>query len=330
MVGPQPGVARMKLASLTSIAIGSLLVVGVALVAGVPAAAARGRVAAAGSAIGEPSPESRSLPRTEPRQAAGATATTLTVTPATGPAYQSVTMTATVSSASGVPQGSVTFLDGSSPVARVALGHGVASVTVNSFGPGPHDISAQFTGVAGDEPSTSLAVPVAFGSLGAPGSPSVVVTIPAGYLTITTPHGGTRRSDLGHASLDMATSTSAGRTSLPDIVITDTRAGNLGFTATVVASRFVNERGGSFAGSRAGLTGLAAHQVQGNALRAADVRVLETPPGSPGLGSPRVFARYPAGLSTGTVHVTGVLEVSQLPSSVSAGRFAARLTFTAL
>ena len=260
----------------------------------------------------------------------GKTTTALTLASTSGPAYQSVAMTVTVSSTSGTPQGSVTIRDGASRAASgVALVRGVASVTTNSLGPGSHSLSAEFAGIAGWSSSASAPVLAVFGGTEADARAGVV-TIPAGALTITTSYSDARPLDLGRAELDQATSTYSARASRVDIAITDTRAGNLGFTATVVASPFVTASGGSFAGSHAGLVGLTADQVPGNALRARDVRVVDTRPGAPGLGGERVFAHYPAGVSLGTTRIHGTLAVAGVPSSVPAGRYAATLTFTAM
>lgn len=260
-----------------------------------------------------------------------ATRTTLTVTPPTGAAHQSVTMTVAVMASSPVVGGTVTITDGASVVIRrAALDRGVASVTTNALGAGTHTLVAAYTGTADAAPSSSAPVSASYGGGGIVGAQSVVVTIPSGSLTITTPYAAGRPVDLGRADLDQATSTYAAGARIDRIVITDTRSGNQGFTASVSASRFVSTNGDSFAASRAGLVDLAADQVPGNALRASSVQVLDTRPGAPGLGSPRVFARYPAGLSLGTVRIHGTLAVTGVPSSISSGRYVALLTFTAI
>jgi len=161
-------------------------------------------------------------------------------------------------------------------------------------------------------------------------SGGVVVTIPVGAIMLTTPYTSRRSIELGRAECRRLGSPYAAVVRLDDIVVTDTRAGNLGFTATVTAGRFVSATGASFAGSRAGIVGVTAVQVPGNALRAHDVRVADTAPGAPGLGAPRLVARYPAGLSTGTVRVRGLLAVARVPSWVPAGRYTATLTVTAM
>jgi hypothetical protein len=62
---------------------------------------------------------------------------------------QPVTLTATVTSSSGTPTGTVNFMDGSTLLAQVAVdptGH--ASFTVSSLGVGPHSLTASFAGTA--------------------------------------------------------------------------------------------------------------------------------------------------------------------------------------
>ena len=72
---------------------------------------------------------------------------------------QSVTFTATVTGAaalSGVPTGSVTFMDGSQSLGTFTLdGSGVASLTTASFSGGTHAITAVYAGAGNFAPSTS-------------------------------------------------------------------------------------------------------------------------------------------------------------------------------
>ena len=80
-------------------------------------------------------------------------ATTTTVTSSPNPSLvgQSVTFTATVTSGSGVPVGSVTFAEGSTVLAaNVAVdGSGHASFSTAALAAGSHVITATFTGAAG-------------------------------------------------------------------------------------------------------------------------------------------------------------------------------------
>ena len=248
-------------------------------------------------------------------RSAQTTTTTLMVTPSTNPADQSVTITVAVTAATRRPQGSVTIRDGGSPIAvGVPLVRGRASVTTNALGTEQRTLTAEFTGAADDASSVSAPPATAVGTPGAHGTQAVVVTIPPGSLTMTTT---TMRGGPRSAANQVA-----------DLVITDTRAGNLGFTAAVVAGQRARGPERFTAGTRLGFVDVVADQVPGNALRAADVEVVDSEPVAPGLGAPRVFARYPAGLSTGTVRVHGRLAVARFPSSATGIRHAARLTFT--
>ena len=69
---------------------------------------------------------------------------------------QSVTFTATVSSTSGTPVGSVTFTDGATILAsNVTVTSGVATFTTASLATGSHTIGASFTGATGWQGSTA-------------------------------------------------------------------------------------------------------------------------------------------------------------------------------
>ncbi len=180
----------------------------------------------------------------------------------------------------------------------------------------------------------ALALAQLLGGVGTPGGPaidsSVVVTIPPGAVTLTTPYTPSRPLELGDAHIDPGTSTYAASAPVEDIVVTDTRTGEPGFTVTVTAAPFVTGSGGSFPASYAGLVALTAEQVPGNALLAADVRLEDVRPGAPGLAVPSIFARYPAGSPGGTVHLAGDLIVTGLPTSVAPGRYTTTLTLTVL
>ncbi|HEX5332914.1 MAG TPA: Ig-like domain-containing protein [Cellulomonas sp.] len=316
--------------SVVAVAISTALAGLAPLVVAAPAAGAVGTASAARVATVGTSPQRPVDLDLRPARP-GVTRTSLTVTPRTGPAYQSVTLSVAVAASAPVTGGTVTITDGTSLVASsIALDHGVASVTTNALGAGTHLLVAVYSGTSDASPSSSAPVSAAYGGEDSVGAQSVVVTIPSGSLTITTPYAAGRPVDLGRADLDQSTSTYAAGARIDRIVITDTRSGNQGFTASVSASRFVSSDGGSFAASRAGLVDLAADQVPGNALRASLVQVVDTRPGAPGLGSSRVFARYPAGLSLGTVRIHGTLAVTGVPSSITSGRYVARLTFTAI
>lgn len=314
---------------LTAIALGSLLATGLLPITTAPTAAAQGRLAAH-SRLATPTAVAGPIGAVihAPACAAHPTTTSLRVSPSTGAPHQSVTLTVTVSSSAGAPLGAVTIRDGATLLARgVVLHHGSISVTTNALGAGTHSLSAQFTGAVGWQSSTSPVVVAVFGRTDAPAGGTVAVSIPAGALTITSPRTGAYLVDVARAGRDRQPRSA--RPNRVDVVITDTRPGNRGFTATVVAGRLATADGRSVAASHVGLVDLAVDQVPNNALHARDVRVADTKPNAPGLGAERVFARYPAGISLGTTRIHGLLAVAGLPSSTPAGRYATTLTFTA-
>jgi Bacterial Ig-like domain (group 3) len=324
----------MTLKTSITVAVVSVLAATVSVLVASPAAAVVRDSAAGGAAtVSRATDPYRDGPVPARPDRPAPTRTTLTVTPTSGPAHQPVTLTVVVTSGTRVSSGTVTIRDGSTIlVGGLALDRGAASITTNALGPGEHVLTAEFAGTTKAAGSTSDPVGASYGDAGGGGAATfnVVLTIPMGSLSITTPYTVDRPLDLGAADLDQSTSTFAAGVRIDDIAITDTRAGNLGFAASVSSSRFVNSNGDSFAAARAGFVDVAADQVPGNAMLARDVRVVEAPPGTPGLGPSRVFASYPAGISLGTVRLHGRLVVKGVPSSVHAGRYRATLTFTAL
>lgn len=271
--------------------------------------------------------------------AARATTTTLALG-APRPGEAGWALTATVSSSRGMPVGVVRFWLGRTLLASVPVVGGRAVWRTNGLPrvdgcmgaqPRPAELAAAFEGARHYADSTSNPVPVPVPD--APPAPcgtgTVTVSIPVGMLSITTPYTPAAPLDLGPAVLDLATSTYSASAPFRDIAITDTRAGELGFTASAVCGPF---RGATdeFDGGHAGLTDLRARQVPGNALQASDVVLMDHPAAVDGLAVPRDFARYASGRSVGTVRIDGVLAVAAVPSSVDAGVYRAVVTFTAV
>jgi hypothetical protein len=92
--------------------------------------------------------------------AKGTTTTSLATSNASVFAGISVTFTTVVSRAGGaIPTGTVTFLDGTTPIGTATLnGTGTATLTTTSLAGGPHAISAQYAGDANNLTSTSTTV----------------------------------------------------------------------------------------------------------------------------------------------------------------------------
>jgi len=88
-----------------------------------------------------------------------ATTTSLTVTPNPSQFNQTVTLKATVTSATGAtPTGNVVFKDGATTLGTVALASGTASLSVSKLAVGAHSITAAYGGGADFYASTSKAV----------------------------------------------------------------------------------------------------------------------------------------------------------------------------
>jgi hypothetical protein len=95
-------------------------------------------------------------------------ATTTTISPSANPspAGSNLTLTATVSSAAGAPNsGTVTFLDGGSPIGSGPVAAGVATFNTSSLSAGSHTLSASYGGAAGFLPSTSASYTQTIGKI---------------------------------------------------------------------------------------------------------------------------------------------------------------------
>jgi hypothetical protein len=80
---------------------------------------------------------------------------------------QPVTLTATVAATSGISTGTVTFLDGSTPLGTATIVSGIATIQVPSLAVGSHSLTAQYAGngTFGASASSGVAVAVSASSL---------------------------------------------------------------------------------------------------------------------------------------------------------------------
>ncbi|NTW41512.1 MAG: hypothetical protein HGA44_16810 [Cellulomonadaceae bacterium] len=188
------------------------------------------------------------------------------------------------------------------------LDRGVASFTTSALAADvTHTLSAHYQGHGADAQSWSE--PHTVGDPARSGTGTVTVTIPVGSLTITSPAGGS-------VALEPVGRRPASATGQAGVAVTDTRAGDLGFTvsaAVVGAPR-----------AAVTLADARAVQVPGNGLQAADVTIA---PARHRLAGPGVaVATYPAGRGTGTVVVTGTV----LATGAAARLGSVRLVWTVL
>lgn len=99
---------------------------------------------------------------------------------------QPVSFTATVSSSSGTPTGSIAFYDGATEIGSGNLASGMASYSTSSLSPGAHSITALYSGDLNFAPAVSAALGqtvVPFILALAPGSPTSGTGVPGGFVT---------------------------------------------------------------------------------------------------------------------------------------------------
>ncbi len=290
------------------------------------------------------------------------TTTALGVNPATAAADTPVSITATVTQTSnnsplGTGTGEVKFYDdgtdssgditGSSALlgtVNLASG-GTANLSYTSFAVGPHNLVAEFVPANPSTYATSTSPAVLFTATTpttAPDAQTVNVNIPAGTLTITTPYTPTNPFQLGTAVLNPASSSFSasapfGNAANPNngVTITDTRAGDLPWTASATVTDFTDSSNDVINGQNLTFSGVTPVYIAGNALQTGDVVTTNvtntavygpTATGSDGLkGGPHEFATAAAG--TGSVYIDGLLTLTA-PTSTPAGLYTATLTFT--
>jgi hypothetical protein len=275
----------------------------------------------------------------------------------------SVTFTANVGQV-GTPlvnvAGTVEFFNNGVSLAPAAAASaaGVATFTTSALVVGPHAVTATFvpTDLVTYNGATSPAVnvnvlAVAPASCSLPGSvctdaQAFVATVPAGSIVISTPYTAAAPFNLGTMALNTAgteytTSNAFGSAASPaqGVTITDTRAGALGWTASLQSGAFTNNTVspvGVINAGNLGFTGVAPQYITGNALGSAGHLVVgqNNVASSPvlgslaapfGLASPQPFAS--AAIGAGSVNVTGLFTLNA-PSSVPAGLYGGTVTFT--
>lgn len=281
------------------------------------------------------------------------TVTAVSANPSTANQGDNVALTASVSDSTTpatIPVGSVKFYDGGVliPGSQTNVnGSGNAVFTTNGLAVGSHSVTATFTptDATAFNPSTSSAPvsvtidaaacqvpadPVA----GVPARPcgvdpqTVDVNLPAGSLVISTPYGPNHPFHLGDMTLSTDGSQYQVSKGFPEtgehLVITDTRAGDLPWTASAAATVFSGA--GSATIDQAGLsfTGVAVQTVASNTLGTAAKPVVPQDIASFS-ASPQTFATAAHG--NGSVWIVGTLGL-HAPTSVPAGLYTATVTFT--
>ena len=165
---------------------------------------------------------------------------------------------------------------------------------------------------------------------------------------LTTPYNTGNPFNLGTAILDPTKSyfiasgsfgTAFGNGTQDPVTVTDTRPGDLGWTASASVTTFVSTTNSSDSINAQNLsfTGVVPSYISGDALQAGSITVDQLTSGqvyaagasgSDGLaGAGKPFASAAPGDSVGSVNIDGTLTL-KAPTSTPAGLYAATLTFT--
>jgi hypothetical protein len=279
------------------------------------------------------------------------TPTTTTLAIAGTTAGADTTLTASVSP-SAAP-GTVAFFDNG---AVTAIPGTVTSATAGTYvldlptglAAGTHSIVAKFTPTNVANFQASQSAPQAFTTQPATGTPcagaasvctdvqNIQATIPVGTLVINTPYTPTSPLDLGKLVLSADSTKFSGTAAFNNIKVTDTRAGNLPWTISALASALSD--GGSHPNSKinaqnVGLTAITSAPGTGftglvtATNNAAANAVAPTDPGLLGLGGPNAHTVAAADHGLGTVTLNGTLTITA-PSSTEPGLFTGTITFT--
>jgi hypothetical protein len=268
---------------------------------------------------------------------ASPTTISLAVNPGTATAFSPVTFTATTTA--GVA-GTVSFSDSVAGfIGTTAAGTDSFTLATSLLGEGAHTVTATFnpTDLAAHSPSTNTAPPFTLTAPAFTPDPQTIrASIPAGTLVISTPYTPASPLDLGPLTLSSSATQFSGSAPFTDISVTDTRAGNLPWTAKALAGP-LSSGTNSINGQNVGLTGLIADPIAGNALTAASVVATNNPaadpavtpadPGNLGLGGSAPHTVLFAAQGLGSIGFHGILTLNA-PSSTPAGTYTGTVTFT--
>jgi uncharacterized protein (TIGR03118 family) len=131
-----------------------------------------------------------------PLQVTGLATTTILTAPAEAAPGSTLTLTATVSSAGGIPTGQIVFHDGNTSLGASPLdGSGIAILRINTLAVGAHSLTASYAGDEkfGDSTSATITITIANADFSFAASPATA-TVSAGqstqFMLTVTPAGG--------------------------------------------------------------------------------------------------------------------------------------------
>lgn len=298
------------------------------------------------------------------------TATALSVTPASGAGFSAQTLVATVTDTTTpatTPVGSVAFYDNGSSVALAGTvtqsPAGTFTLVTSALGQGAHSIVAKFTATNPSLFNASQSQPTGFtltaplcadGTTNCIDTQNITATVQAGTITLTTPYTAANPFNVGTLAVNSAGTLIVGSATFPatadaPLTITDTRAGNVGWTATVYDSALTSTATAGpgqynvINGENVGLTNWVATVPVGNAYPASQIVTTNLPaaaglaPTTHGAGSGAGIwgGGTPATASTfatnvhgdGTAQLRATLTI-QAPTSTVAGVYNGTITFT--
>ena len=265
------------------------------------------------------------------------TTTVLSSTPAAPTTADVVSLTATLTPATAA--GTVTFTEttggGNTVVGSSPVSGGTAAISLANLTAGAHSYTAHFAPtnpanyVASNESAITVNV-TAFAGVTA--SENITTTVATGTLTITA---GTGTVDLGTPVLNAAnTLLITAPKDINTVTVTDTRAGNVGYTVSGVVGDFTSGTGNRINSENLGWTPRVVAAPAPLAITAGPV----VAPGAgvavgastgAGLKTARTLATAASGGSVGTAQLSASL-VLQAPTSTQAGTYNTTLTLTAI
>jgi hypothetical protein len=267
------------------------------------------------------------------------TTTTLSANPASGANEgDAVALTATVSPATA---GTVQFKDGSSSLGSPVTVSGGTAVKSTFPSAGAHTFTATFVpaDAASFNGSTSAEVPMTVGAhQGVSTDEQISTTVDAGALTISV-EGGNHNVTLPDPQLNSDATLLQTSGAINPILVSDTRAGNPGWSVSGQLTDFSNEDGNAAHRINAGAVGWTpsvgttspnTHPVAGPVVQAdSGIGVDAAPASGKGLATSRSLAVAAAGSSTGTAQLKATVSLDA-PTSTVAGKYTATLTLTAI
>lgn len=264
------------------------------------------------------------------------TTTALSVNP-TGPVQQFQPVTLTGSVAPAAAAGSIQFLDNGNPRgAPVALSGGTATFTASSLAVGDHSFAARFVPAnpAAFEPSESAGVALEVTPFaGVSASENITTEVLAGELLISVEN---QNVVLPSPELtpDATKLTTSG--SLNPITVTDTRAGNPGWSVSGQVSDFADGASHAINGANLGWSPVVVDKLDAQDITAGPIvdpaDALEPGAAAPsgiGLSASRTLATAATSGGNGTAHLSADVALN-VPTSTVAGTYTAVLTLTAI